>query len=341
MPLFHSLLILLVCAVLLASVARRFNLPYPSLLALGGTLLAFVPHGPTFQLDPALTLALFVAPALLDAAFDTSLRDLKRYWIPVMSLVFIAVGLTTFAVAWLLRVMVPEMPWAAAIAVGAIVAPPDAVAASAVMRKLRIPHRIGVIIEGESLLNDATALLVYRLAVSVTMGATFNAGSATLLSLAMIASVFVGFGLAHVVVRLLARVTDTPSTIVLQFVTTFGVWILAEEIHLSPIVTLVVYAITAARLAPARTSAALRLPSYAVWETVVFVLNVLAFVLIGLQIGPIFNALEGAQRIEYLQIAAAVLGMVILIRIAWVFLYNRAANLKYKLLGKGWWPGNY
>jgi len=341
MLLFQSLLILLSCAVALAALARRFNMPYPSLLALGGVGLAFVPNSPMFQLDPALTLALFVAPALLDAAFDTSLRDLKRYWVPVMSLVFVAVGLTTFAVAWLLRYLVPEMPWAAAIAVGAIVAPPDAVAASAVMRRLRIPHRIGVIIEGESLLNDATALLVYRLAVSVTMGATFTAGSATLLSLGMVASLFVGFGLAHLVVRMLARVSDPPSVIVLQFVTTFGVWILAEELHLSPIVTLVVYAITAARLAPHRTSAAQRLPSYAVWETVVFVLNVLAFVLIGLQIGPIFNALEPSQRVDYLQIAAAVLGMVIVIRIVWVLLYNRAANLKYRWFGKGWWPGNY
>ena len=341
MLIFQSVLILLVCAVVLAAGARYLNLPYPSFLALGGTALAFLPQAPTFNLDPSLTLALFVAPALLDAAFDTSLRDLKRYWIPVMSLVFIAVGITIVAVAWLLRYLVPEMPWAAAIAVGAIVAPPDAVAASAVMRKLRIPHRIGVIIEGESLLNDATALLVYRLAVSVAMGATFTGGGVALLSFAMVASVGVGFALAHIVIRLLARVTDGPSTIVLQFVTTFGVWIFAEEIHLSPIVTLVVYAITAARLSAERTPAAVRIPSYAVWETVVFVLNVIAFVLIGLQLRPILAELEASERNQYLQIAAAVLGTVIVVRIAWGFIYNRAANLKYRLFGAGWWPGNF
>ncbi len=341
MALFQSLLILLACAVGLAAVARRLNLPYPSLLALGGTALAFIPNAPTFQLDPELTLALFVAPALLDAAYDSSLRDLKRYWIPVMSLVFVAVGLTTISVACLLRVMLPDMPWAAAIVIGAIVAPPDAVAASAVMRRLSVPHRIRVIIEGESLLNDATALLVYRLAVSVTMGATFTAGSTALLSLAMVASVFVGFILAQILIRVLQHVSDTPSSIVLQFVTTFGVWILAEELHLSPIVTLVVYAITAARLSPHRTPAALRLPSYAVWETAVFLLNVLAFVLIGLQIRPILESLEPEVRIHYYEIAAAVLGMVIAVRIAWVFLYNRASNLKYRLFGGGWWPGQY
>jgi CPA1 family monovalent cation:H+ antiporter len=121
MPLFQSLLILLVCAVLLAALARRLQLPYPSLLALGGTALAFVPNAPMFHLDPHLTLALFVAPALLDAAFDTSWRDLKRHWVPVLSLVFIAVGLTTLGVAWVVRALMPDMPWAAAIAIGAIV----------------------------------------------------------------------------------------------------------------------------------------------------------------------------------------------------------------------------
>jgi monovalent cation/hydrogen antiporter len=341
MLVFQSLLILLVCAVALAALARALKMPYPSLLALGGTALAFIPHAPTIQFDPALTLALFVAPALLDAAFDTSLRDLKRYWIPVMSLVFIAVGLTTFAVAWLVHTMMPGMAWAPCIAIGAIVAPPDAVAASAVMRHLRIPHRIRVIIEGESLLNDATALLTYRLAVTATMGATFSASGAAFLSLAMVASVIVGFVLAHGILRITQRVTDAPSAIVLQFASTFGIWILAEEVKLSPIVTLVVYAITAARLAPARTPAALRLPSYAVWETVVFVLNVLAFVLIGLQLRPILESLQPIERERYLQIAASVLGMVIAVRITWVLLYNRLAVLKYRLMGSGWWPGNY
>jgi len=326
MPLFHSLLILLVCAVLLTSCARYLKLPYPSLLALGGTLLAFFPHAPTFELDPELTLALFVAPALLDAAFDTSLRDLKRYWVPVITLVIVAVGITTVAVAWLLRQMVPEMPWSAAIAVGAIVAPPDAVAASAVMRRLRIPHRILVILEGESLLNDATALLVYRIAVSVTLGTTFSGTNTALLSVAMIAGGLVGFLLAQLMMRVMRRITDAPSAIVLQFVSTFGVWILAEELGLSPIVTIVAYAITAARLAPQSQPAALRLPSYAVWETVVFVLNVLAFVLIGLQIRPIYETLAPHERMHYLQIALSVLGMVIGVRVTWVLIYNRLAN---------------
>jgi Na+/H+ antiporter len=340
MQFFIWLLVLLVSAVVLTACARYVKLPYPSLLALGGVVLALFPNLPDFRLEPELTLALFVAPVLLDAAFDTSWRDLKRMWIPVLCLVVIAVGITTFCVAWLVHTLVPGMPWGAAIALGAIVAPPDAAAASAVLRSLHIPHRVLVLLEGESLLNDATALLVYRLAVAATMGtATFTPSAAAMQGVAMILSVGVGFVLAQITIRALRHVTDIPSAIVLQFATTFGVWILAEELGLSAIVTLVTYAITAARVAPGQTPARLRLPSYAVWETVVFVLNVLAFVLIGLQVRPIYDALLPAERIDYLQIAAAVLGMVVAVRIAWVLLYNRTAWLKTRLFGTGYWPG--
>jgi Na+/H+ antiporter len=339
MHLFEWLLILLAGAVVATAVARKLKLPYPSLLALGGTALALLPNTPEFALDPALTLALFVAPVLLDAAFDTSLRDLKRMWVPVLCLVIIAVGVTTFAVAWLVHHLVPDMPWAACIALGAIVAPPDAAAASAVLRSLNIPHRMVVLLEGESLLNDATALLIYRLAVSAAMGTEFTGVTIAIQSGAMVASVFAGYALAHLYIRVTRLITDVPSSIVLQFVGTFGLWILAEHLGLSAIVTVVVYAITASRIVPQLTPAHLRLPSYAVWETVVFLLNVLAFVLIGLQLRPILANLDPAEREQYLSIALAVLGVVVAVRLLWVFLYNRAAWLKTKLRGEGSWPG--
>src|SRR5690242_8519921 len=186
MHVFTWIIVLLVGAVVLTACARALKLPYPSLLALGGVALAFVPASPDFRLDPQLALALFVAPVLLDAAFDTSLRDLKRFWVPIAALVLIAVGITTVAVAWLAHTLVPTMPWSAAIALGAIVAPPDAAAASAILRALQIPHRIVVILEGESLLNDATALLIYRLAVSAAMGSTFDGGVVAWQAVAML-----------------------------------------------------------------------------------------------------------------------------------------------------------
>ena len=159
---FEWIIGLLLGAVLLSALARRLKVPYPTFLAIGGMLLAFAPGSPSWTLEPELALALFVAPVLLDAAFDTSLRDLRNNWLPVSTLVFIAVGLTTATVAILARVLVPDMPWAGAIALGAIVAPPDAAAATAILRQVKLPYRLLKILEGESLLNDASALLVYR-----------------------------------------------------------------------------------------------------------------------------------------------------------------------------------
>lgn len=339
MKTFELTLILLVCAVALVMIAGRLRVPAPSLLALGGAALALLPQAPQIKLDPQLALALFVAPVLLDAAFDTSVRDLRRNWIPVTCLVLIVVGLTTVGVAWIVRSLVPAMPWSAAVVLGAIVAPPDAAAATSVLRQVRLPHRLLIILEGESLLNDASALLIYRLAIAETLGTVTTADIAPTLALGVVGSLMAGYVLARLNYWLLSQVQHAPSSVVLQFVGTFGVWLLAERLGLSPVVTVVVYAITTARMAPAGTAARLRLPSYAVWDTVVFVVNVLAFVLIGLQLRPIYSDLEPQQRIEYLQVAGAVFVTVIVVRFLWVASYTTIARVKKRWLGPGSWPG--
>jgi monovalent cation/hydrogen antiporter len=336
MLVFEWIVILLLVAVLLAGAARRVGAPYPAFLALGGAALAFVPGAPRFVLDPSLALALFVAPVLLDAAYDTSLRDLKDNWVPVASLVLVAVGLTTAAVALVAHALVPGLPWAAAVALGAIVAPPDAAAATAVLRQVRLPRRLLTIVEGESLLNDASALLIYRLAVvAVAAGGGFSlTKEAPGFLLAIIGSVIVGPILGWAYLRLVRQMAqDAPSQIILQFVGTFGVWILADRVGLSGVLTIVCYAIAIAREAPDRTPARLRVPSYAVWETAVFVLNVLAFFLIGLQIRPIMEALDPAQQSQYLAVAGWVLGTVIAVRILWVMTYNTVVRLKIRWFG--------
>jgi CPA1 family monovalent cation:H+ antiporter len=340
MEIFQWILVLLVGAVALTALARRINVPYPSLLALGGVALALLPTAPKFELDPELTLALFVAPVLLDAAYDTSVRDLRQNWIPITCLVLAAVGITTVAVAWTAHALVPGMPWAVAIALGAIVAPPDAAAASAVLKQLRLPHRLLVILEGESLLNDASALMIYRTAVLAVMSQGLELGTVVPLSLLAIAgSVIAGYVLARAYMKVAIGVTDVPSSIVLQFAGTFGVWILADRLHLSAIVTVVVYAITVARDAPRLVPARNRIPSYAVWDLVVFVLNVLAFVLIGLQLRPILGPLAPEQRVAHFQVAAIVLAIVVATRFLWVFSYAAVARLKLRAFGPGGWPG--
>ena len=330
----EQLLGLFVAGVILAALARRVGAPYPVFLALGGVTLAFVPGAPTFTVPPELALALFVAPVLLDAAYDASLRDLRDNWAPVTGLVIFAVGFTTAAVAMVVHMLVPMMTWPVAIALGAIVAPPDAVVATAVLRPVRPPHRILTILEGESLLNDASALLIYRLAVSAVAVESFSlGGAAPAFLLAVLGSVITGPILGWLSVRLLEGVCHVPTSIILQFVMTFGVWIFAEQIGLSGVLTTVCFAMTAARHAPLRSSARRRIPAYAVWETVVFALNILAFIFIGLQIRPIFANLEPSARTRFFVVAGAVLLTVIVVRIAWHMSFNTVIRWRDRRLG--------
>ncbi|MBZ9809785.1 MULTISPECIES: cation:proton antiporter [unclassified Mesorhizobium] len=317
MALFELTLILLLIAVALTALSRRLQVPYPALLALAGAGLGFLPGAPTIEIDPELALALFIAPVLLDAAFDTSLRDLNRYRLPLVLLALGAVVFTTAVVA-LVGWKMAGLPIAAAIALGAIVAPPDAVAASAVLGQFKVPHRITAILQGESLLNDATALLIYRIAIAAAAGPVLLGSAVPMVLLSTIGSLAAGYLLGRLSQAVLGRIEDAASGTVVQFTGTFGVWILADRLGLSAIITIVVYAMTIARTAPRRMSARKRVSSYSVWETAVFVLNVLAFVLMGLQARLIVGRLAEQGQSEAFLFAGTVLAVVILSRLAWV-----------------------
>ena len=318
MALFELVLVLLLCGAVLTALAQRIGAPYPALLAIAGLALALVPSGATATLDPELALALFVAPTLLDAAYDASPRDLRANWVPVGSLVLVAVGLTVAGVAVVARLLVPDMSWPVAIVLGAIVAPPDASAATAVLRQLSPPHRIMVILEGESLLNDATALLIYRVALGAVGGAAFSLWSASLLLVGTcVGGALLGTVSARLYIRLMRPGHDVAVSIVTQFVGTFAVWILAERLGLSAVITTVAYATTLAQQGPGGLSAERRRASYAVWEVAVYVLNALAFILIGLQFKGVVSRLDGHAAITAV-FAGSVFATVVAVRLAWV-----------------------
>lgn len=324
MQAFEWIILLLIASAGLAELARRIGAPYPTLLAIGGVGLAFLPHSPGWTLDPQLALTLFVAPVLLDAAYDTSLRDLRANWRPVTGLVIAAVGTTVAGVALACRWLVPGMPWSIAIMLGALVAPPDAAAATAVMRQVGLPHRVLSILEGESLLNDASALFIYRLALmTVAAGPLGAADYLPVFLLTVFGSLAAGVAAAFLVRPLTTASDHVPTSLIVQFACTFGVWMLAERVGLSGILTMVAFAMTMARGGGPRIPARMRVPIYAVWETVVFVLNALAFVLIGMQLRPVWEHLgSGAARIDALVVAAAVLGVAIATRFLWVMVYS-------------------
>jgi monovalent cation/hydrogen antiporter len=333
----EHILALFAAAVVLAAAARRAGAPYPVFLAIGGALLALIPGAPSPALPPELVLALFVAPVLVDAGYDASLRDLRDNWAPLVGLVVVAVGLTTLAVAVVVHALVPGLPWAAAIALGAIVAPPDAVAATSVLRPLHPPQRILGILEGESLLNDASALLIYRLAVGAVAAGSFSVQAvAPTFLLAVLGSVVAGPALGWLMQRLMDRVQHIPTAIILQFVGTFTVWLVAEQVGLSGVLTTVCFAMTLGRTAPSRTPARIRIPTNAVWATAIFALNIFAFIFIGLQIRPILVELAPPVWEHYLLVAAAVLVTVIVVRIAWHMSFNAA--IRWRDLRYGFRP---
>jgi monovalent cation/hydrogen antiporter len=327
---------LLLGAVLLAAIARRIKVPSPSLFALGGVLVALLPHGPRISLQPDLALALFVAPVLVNAAFDSSLRDLRQNWIPIASLVFMAVAVTTAAVALVARWLIPAMPWPVAVVLGAAVAPPDAAAATAVLKEVRLPHRLVSILEDESLLNDASALLIYRLAVGAAIAHTDNAVAVTsTLAFVLVGSIAVGAALAFTYGNIVSRFSDVPSAIVMQFIGAFGAWILADRLSLSGVLVVVTFAVILSRRSSMGLPAAVRVPSYAVWNLAVFVLNALAFILAGLQLGPIMDRLNRTPHVHYVAFATAILVTVILARTGWVFTFNLARRLAHRVFGAG------
>jgi Na+/H+ antiporter len=318
---FEAIISLLVVGAAIAALAGRIGAPYPALVALAGAALALVPGLPAIELDPELALALFIAPVLMDTAFDASPRDLRANWVPVSSLALGAVMLTVALVAFVARAFVPDLPWAAAIALGAIVAPPDAAAASTVLRRLKPPHKILVILEGESLFNDASALLIFRLAIAATVGGAISGWNilSTMLFVT-VGSLVLGFVSAKVTVAISKQMTDVPIAVVVQFGSTFAIWLLAERLHLSGIITVVVFAIMAAREVPEFLTARMRIPAWSVWDVAVFVLNILAFVLVGFQLKSIIGRTSQAVGLQYLIIASIICVTVILARIIWVSL---------------------
>lgn len=322
MAIFEVILLFLLAGVALTLLAPRLGLPWPAVLAVAGTGLAFIPGVPMMPLDPALALALFFSPVLLDAAYDTSPQALRENWRPVGSLVVVAVVITVAAVALVARAFVPDMPWAAAIALGAIVAPPDAAAATSVLQQVRLPRRLVLILEGESLLNDASVLLIYQAAVQAVSGGV-TAWTLPLLALGAMAGILIGYGLARAYLAVAARFigdSHMAAGVLLQFICTFGVWILAEKLKMSAVLTVVAYGMTIARLSRGRMGPRERRLNFAVWEVVVFALNVMAFLLTGLQIRVILGELQSPWRSAAL--ALAVLAVCIVVRLAWVMLYT-------------------
>jgi monovalent cation/hydrogen antiporter len=324
MRFFESLVLLLLAAILLLQVSRRMGLPYPAMLALAGVGLALVPGVPAITLDPHTALALFIAPVLVDAAFDFPVVAVWRLWRPLFALAVVAVVLTAGTVA-ALGVAVAGLPFYAALALGAVVAPPDAAAATAVLSSVRMPRRAVAVLKGESLLNDAMALLLFNAAVLLSTRGGVDGAVALELGIAAPGGILLGIVLARFYRRFLRFVQGTLGGNLLEFVGAFSVWLLAERLHLSAVLCVVAFAMTLARGANMSTPPRMRVHSFAVWTSVTFLLNVLAFLLMGMQARAIVGGMDADRLVEAARFAALVVAAVIVVRIGWVLAYNRLA----------------
>ena len=304
----------------LSTLAQRLSVPYPIVLVLGGLAMAAIPGLPEVELEPDLVLVIFLPPLLFYAAFNTSLRDLRA---DARGISLTSVGLvlvTTCAVAVVSHAVIDGMPWAMAFALGAIVSPTDPVAATAIMRRLGVPRRLVTIVEGESLVNDASALIAYRVAVAAAVGGTFSLADAALdFVVAVAGGVAVGLVVAWVIGEVRRRLDDPPVEITVSLLTGYAAYVPAEALELSGVLAAVTAGLYIGRISPEISSARMRIRGFSAWEVLVFLLNATLFLLIGLQLNTILDGLAEYSTGELLGYGALIAGAVIVMRFVWVF----------------------
>jgi CPA1 family monovalent cation:H+ antiporter len=314
---------LLVALVAFAIVAKRFAIPYPIAFVIGGVCLALIPNVPHLRLRPEWILFIILPPLLYAGGWFT---DWKLFRANLRTIGLLAIGLvvaTTAAVALLAHALVPELSWAAAIALGAIVSPPDAVAAGAVFERFSVPRRVVAVLDGEGLVNDATALVIYRFAVAAAVTGTFSPGLAGI-AFVLVAAGGVAIGLAFTfayvnLMRLLRKsdLTDYQLDNVLAIVVPYACYLSAESLHVSGVLATVTAGIAVSRQSSRIFTPQGRLVAYSVWDLLIFLLNGLVFFTIGLELPHIVQDPEFLSR--GIWIGAAISVLVIVVRIVWVF----------------------
>jgi monovalent cation/hydrogen antiporter len=315
------LLAVLMVSILLAAVARRFDVSAPLALVIAGLLASNLPGLHDVVLEPELVLYVILPPLLWSAGTESSYVALRKNLRPISLL---AVGLplaTTFAVGFVAYKTVPELTAAAALTLGAIVAPPDAVSATAIGRRLGLPRRTMVLLGGESLLNDATALTAYKVALAAAIGTAATWGSAIgTFALAAVGGVVVGIAFGALISYIRSRLDDPVVESAIGLIAPFVIYLVAELIHGSGVIAVVVAALMLGQRS-AHAGYATRLQDFALWQSVVLVLESFAFLLIGLQLPEVISELEGIRASVLIWSSVAVFATVIGVRIAWVFMF--------------------
>src|SRR6266576_740360 len=313
------ILICLVVVALLAIVARRTRIPHPILLTIGGVILALIPGLPEIHLEPELVFNLFLPPLLYPAAVYTSWRDFRTNLRPILLMATVLVLITMAATASLFPALT-GLPLAVGFVFGALISPPYAVAALSFTQNLRVPRKIIVILEGESLVNDATSFISFRFAVAAVLTGSFSLGQASVQFLLVAAGgVAVGLATGWLATQVQKRLDDPPVQTMLSLLTPYVAYFCGEMLHVSGILAVVIAGIYYGWRAPRVLSGRMRLQAIPVWQMVTFILNGILFMLIGLQLPQVIHALAPGATIEVARLALLVLLVLVLVRFAWLF----------------------
>jgi len=315
-----ALLGVLVASTALLVVAPRLRIPYPILLVLGGLVLGFIPGIPTIRLPPDAVLFGVLPPLLYSAAFFTSLRDLRANRRPIALLSLGLVAMTTVAVAVVAHAMVAGMGWAPAFALGAIVAPTDPLAATSIAERLGIPHRLVAIIEGEGLVNDGSALVLYRVAVVAAVSGSFSLLHTSASFLWSIGGgIGIGLALGWLIRQVRRRLDNPPVEVTIALMTGYFTFIPAYLVGASGVLAVVTAGVYVGWYTPELTTLQTRLQGDAFWEILTFLLNGLLFILVGLSLPAVLDGLGGHLTGTLLLQAGAILATVVVARFVWVF----------------------
>lgn len=324
------ILICLVAVALLALLARKIRVPYPILLTIGGVVLALVPGLPQFHLEPELIFNLFLPPLLYPAAVYTSWRDFRANLRSILPLAIFLVLLTMTATAYLFHALT-GLPLAVGFVFGALISPPDAVAALAVTKDLRVPRKIIVILEGESLINDATSFISFRFAVAAVLTGTFSLGQASAqFLLVATGGICVGLATGWLATQVQKRLDDPPVQTMFSLLTPYVAYFSGQALHVSGILAVVIAGIYYGWRAPRVLSGRMRLLAVPVWEMVTFILNGILFMLMGLQLPEVIHALKPGMATSIIKLAVMVLIVIMLVRFLWLF----AATYLPRLVGR-------
>jgi len=336
----ESVFVLILAAALLVRLADFGKIPAPIVLVLGGLAIAFVPGLPDVELDPDTIFLVFLPPLVYAAGWRTSPQELQAVMRPLALLAVALVFVAAAAVAVVAHALVPGMSWAEAAILGAVLAPTDAVAATSIFRRLGAPERVRLLVEGESMINDGTALVLYRIAVGVATGGAFSFGGAALEYVGVsLGGIAVGLAVGVVSDLVVRRQSDAGLSIVLTVLTAYGAYIGAEELHVSGILAAVVGGLYGGYCSHRSLDADIRLSAVAFWSVLVYGLEITLFVLLGLQLPDIVDTLnESSSGVsELLWPAAAIAIASTLVRLAFVFaMRSDAGDTAGERFAVGW-----